>query len=115
MFRKFEREMEGMYSCFSTRRMNVNGSIITYVVKAQIEVDGLGGKQETTMFFTIHLKWRSSVFVVSLTLEDISAGMHFQSSATMAWRRSSLNTFFPRGEKILGRIMFLTIAATVSM
>lgn len=85
------------------------------LLKHKLKLMELGGKQETTMFFTIHLKWRSSVFVVSLTLEDISAGMHFQSSATMAWRRSSLNTFFPRGEKILGRIMFLTIAATVSM
>ncbi|KAK7368320.1 hypothetical protein VNO80_10345 [Phaseolus coccineus] len=29
-----------MYSCFNTRQVNVNGSIITYIVKERVEVEG---------------------------------------------------------------------------
>ncbi|KAJ8751776.1 hypothetical protein K2173_025962 [Erythroxylum novogranatense] len=40
IFKRFQREVEGMYSCFSTRQVNVNGPIITYVVKERVEVEG---------------------------------------------------------------------------
>ncbi|KAI4343343.1 hypothetical protein L6164_010704 [Bauhinia variegata] len=40
IFRKFQSEVEGMYSCFNTRQVNVNGSIITYIVKERVEVGG---------------------------------------------------------------------------
>lgn len=40
ILRKFEREVEGMYSCFCSRQLNVDGTIATYIVKEQIEVDG---------------------------------------------------------------------------
>lgn len=39
--RKFEREIDGMYSCFSTRHMNAEGPIVTYIVKEEFE-DGNG-------------------------------------------------------------------------
>ncbi|KAJ0075632.1 hypothetical protein Patl1_34586 [Pistacia atlantica] len=37
---EFEREIDGMYSCFSTRHMNAEGPIVTYIVKEEFEVDG---------------------------------------------------------------------------
>lgn len=40
ILRKFEREVEGMYACISTRQLNVEGPVMSYVVKEQIEVDG---------------------------------------------------------------------------
>jgi len=40
IFRKFQAEIEGMYSCFNTRQVNANGSIITYIVKERVEVEG---------------------------------------------------------------------------
>lgn len=40
IFNKFQLEVEGMYSCFNTRQVNVNGPIITYVVKERVEVEG---------------------------------------------------------------------------
>ncbi|KAG5562847.1 hypothetical protein RHGRI_005542 [Rhododendron griersonianum] len=40
IFKKFLSEVEGMYSCFNTRQVNVNGPIITYVVKERVEVEG---------------------------------------------------------------------------
>ena len=40
IFQKFQSEVEGMYSCFNTRQVSVNGSIITYVVKERVEVEG---------------------------------------------------------------------------
>ncbi|KAK7251947.1 hypothetical protein RIF29_35576 [Crotalaria pallida] len=39
IFKKFQSEVEGMYSCFNTRQVNVNGSIITYIVKERVEVE----------------------------------------------------------------------------
>ncbi|KAH7560893.1 hypothetical protein JRO89_XS10G0134800 [Xanthoceras sorbifolium] len=39
ILRKFENEVEGMYSCLSTRQLNADGPIITYVVKEQVEID----------------------------------------------------------------------------
>ena len=35
----FKREVEGMYSCFSTRQLNADGPIFTYIVKDQVEVE----------------------------------------------------------------------------
>ncbi|KAH7840486.1 hypothetical protein Vadar_017564 [Vaccinium darrowii] len=40
IFKKFQSEVEGMYSCFNTRQVNVNGPIITYVVKERVEIEG---------------------------------------------------------------------------
>ncbi|XP_022141726.1 protein FAR1-RELATED SEQUENCE 6-like isoform X4 [Momordica charantia] len=40
IFSKFQSEVEGMYSCFNTRQVNVNGPIVTYIVKERIEVEG---------------------------------------------------------------------------
>ncbi|KAI5343596.1 hypothetical protein L3X38_011472 [Prunus dulcis] len=37
--RKFESEVEGMYSCFSTSKLNVDGPVVTYIVQEQTEVD----------------------------------------------------------------------------
>lgn len=40
IFKRFQSEVEGMYSCFNTRQVNVNGPIITYIVKERVEVGG---------------------------------------------------------------------------
>ncbi|KAK7849783.1 protein far1-related sequence 6 [Quercus suber] len=40
IFKRFQSEVEGMYSCFNTRQVNVNGPIITYIVKERVEVEG---------------------------------------------------------------------------
>ncbi|XP_057514274.1 protein FAR1-RELATED SEQUENCE 6-like [Actinidia eriantha] len=38
IFKKFQSEVEGMYSCFSTRQISADGSIMTYIVKEHAEV-----------------------------------------------------------------------------
>ncbi|XP_028759539.1 protein FAR1-RELATED SEQUENCE 6-like [Neltuma alba] len=40
IFKKFQSEVEGMYSCFNTRQVNANGSIITYIVIERVENGG---------------------------------------------------------------------------
>ncbi|EEF44834.1 conserved hypothetical protein [Ricinus communis] len=40
ILRRFEKEVEGMYACFSTRQANLDGPLITYIVKEQVEVEG---------------------------------------------------------------------------
>ncbi|KAK2994179.1 hypothetical protein RJ640_018164 [Escallonia rubra] len=40
IFKRFQSEVEGMYSCFHTRQVSVSGAIITYVVKERVEVKG---------------------------------------------------------------------------
>lgn len=40
IFEKFRAEVEGMYACFNTRQVYVNGPILTFVVKERVEVDG---------------------------------------------------------------------------
>ncbi|GMQ03049.1 hypothetical protein CsSME_00049007 [Camellia sinensis var. sinensis] len=40
IFKKFQAEVEGMYSCFNTKQVSVSGPIITYVVKERVEVEG---------------------------------------------------------------------------
>ncbi|CAK9185627.1 unnamed protein product [Ilex paraguariensis] len=39
IFKKFQDEVEGMYSCFSTRQESIDGSVITYLVKEHAEVE----------------------------------------------------------------------------
>lgn len=41
IFRRFQSEVEGMYSCFNTRQVTANGPIITYIVKERVEVEGI--------------------------------------------------------------------------
>ncbi|XP_056174799.1 protein FAR1-RELATED SEQUENCE 6-like [Syzygium oleosum] len=36
IFKRFQSEVEGMYSCFNTRQVNVDGAIITYIVKERV-------------------------------------------------------------------------------
>ncbi|KAK8641749.1 hypothetical protein V6N13_011127 [Hibiscus sabdariffa] len=52
ILRKFEREVEGMYSCFSTRQINGQGQVITYMVGEQSEVDG--NRRETKDFEVLY-------------------------------------------------------------
>ncbi|KAJ4973462.1 hypothetical protein NE237_006636 [Protea cynaroides] len=40
MFRKFQKEVEEMLSCFNTTQVHVSGPVITYIVKERIEVEG---------------------------------------------------------------------------
>ncbi|PIN09368.1 hypothetical protein CDL12_18046 [Handroanthus impetiginosus] len=40
MFKKCQIEVEGMYSCFNTKQVTINGPIVTFVVKERIEVEG---------------------------------------------------------------------------
>lgn len=40
ILKKFEREVEGMYSCFSTRKLNAEGPLVTYAVKEHVEMEG---------------------------------------------------------------------------
>ncbi|GLT25331.1 hypothetical protein SLA2020_232840 [Shorea laevis] len=40
IFKKFQSEVEGMYSCFNTRQVSVNGPIVTYIVKERVEIEG---------------------------------------------------------------------------
>ncbi|KAK4427988.1 protein FAR1-RELATED SEQUENCE 6 [Sesamum alatum] len=39
IFKKFQDEIEGMYTCFSVRQMNIDGSVATYIVKEDIQVE----------------------------------------------------------------------------
>ncbi|KAK7831712.1 protein far1-related sequence 6, partial [Quercus suber] len=49
----FKREVEGMYSCFSTRQLNADGPIFTYIVKDQVEVVEEGRKSEDRYKFAL--------------------------------------------------------------
>ncbi|GAB4829147.1 hypothetical protein Ancab_040629 [Ancistrocladus abbreviatus] len=40
LFRNFQVEVEGMYSCFNTQQVKANGSIVTFVVKERVEAEG---------------------------------------------------------------------------
>lgn len=40
IFKRFQSEVEGMYSCFNTRQVSINGPIMTYIVKERVEVEG---------------------------------------------------------------------------
>ncbi|XP_047175955.1 protein FAR1-RELATED SEQUENCE 6-like isoform X1 [Vigna umbellata] len=40
ILRMFEREVEGMFSCFNSRQINVDGAVMTYIVEEQVEVEG---------------------------------------------------------------------------
>ncbi|TKY47995.1 FAR1-RELATED SEQUENCE 6 [Spatholobus suberectus] len=39
ILRMFEREVEGMFSCFSSRQINIDGPVITYIVQEQVAVE----------------------------------------------------------------------------
>jgi zinc finger SWIM domain-containing protein 3 len=52
ILRMFEREVEGMYSCFSTRQLNGDGPIFTYIVKEQVEVEG--NRRETRDYEVVY-------------------------------------------------------------
>ncbi|TXG74008.1 hypothetical protein EZV62_002587 [Acer yangbiense] len=39
ILRKFGKEVEGMYSCFSTRQLSADGPNVTYTVKEQVELN----------------------------------------------------------------------------
>ncbi|KAH1144780.1 hypothetical protein AAZX31_15G002000 [Glycine max] len=40
ILRMFEREVEGMFSCFNSRQINADGPVVTYIVQEQVEVEG---------------------------------------------------------------------------
>ncbi|XP_060216128.1 protein FAR1-RELATED SEQUENCE 6-like [Lycium barbarum] len=52
IFRKFQTEVEGMYSCFNTRQVNINGPIMTFVVKER--VDSEGSEKEIRQFEVLY-------------------------------------------------------------
>uniref|UniRef100_A0A9I9EF13 Protein FAR1-RELATED SEQUENCE n=1 Tax=Cucumis melo TaxID=3656 RepID=A0A9I9EF13_CUCME len=37
---KFEKEVEGMYCCFNTRKLNAEAPLMTYIVKEHVEMEG---------------------------------------------------------------------------
>jgi hypothetical protein len=45
ILRRFVREVEGMFSCFRTRQAYVDGQVMTYIVKEQVEIEE--SKRET--------------------------------------------------------------------
>jgi hypothetical protein len=42
---EIHKEVEGMFSCFRTRQAYVDGQVMTYIVKEQVEIEG--SKRET--------------------------------------------------------------------
>ncbi|KAJ9702601.1 hypothetical protein PVL29_004375 [Vitis rotundifolia] len=50
IFMKFQSEVEGMYSCFNTKQVSVNGPIITYMVKERVEVEG---KEKVVRYYEV--------------------------------------------------------------
>ncbi|CAK9170378.1 unnamed protein product [Ilex paraguariensis] len=52
IFKKFQSEVEGMYSCFNTKQVSVNGPIITYIVKERVEVGG--GEKEVRYYEVLY-------------------------------------------------------------
>ncbi|KAJ4845501.1 hypothetical protein Tsubulata_913011 [Turnera subulata] len=52
ILKRFKKEVEGMCSCFSTRQMHVDGPVLTYIVKEQVEVEG--NRQETRDFEVLY-------------------------------------------------------------
>lgn len=39
VFMKFQEEVVGMYSCFDTRQLSIDGSVVNYLVKVETEVE----------------------------------------------------------------------------
>lgn len=60
IFEKFQTEVEGMYSCFNTSQVNVNGPIITFAVKERVEVEGNEKevRQYEVLYETTHMEIR---------------------------------------------------------
>ncbi|XP_021691243.2 protein FAR1-RELATED SEQUENCE 6 [Hevea brasiliensis] len=52
IFKKFQSEVEGVYLCFNTRQVSVNGPIVTYIVKERVEVEG--GEKEVKHFEVLY-------------------------------------------------------------
>ncbi|XP_009622495.1 protein FAR1-RELATED SEQUENCE 6-like isoform X1 [Nicotiana tomentosiformis] len=52
IFKKFQAEVEGMYSCFNTRQVNINGPIMTFVVKERVESEG--SEEEVRQFEVLY-------------------------------------------------------------
>ncbi|KAK6927544.1 Zinc finger, SWIM-type [Dillenia turbinata] len=52
IFKRFQSEVEGMYSCFNTRQVNANGQIITYIVKERVEA--VGSEKEVKYFEVLY-------------------------------------------------------------
>lgn len=50
IFMKLQSEVEGMYSCFNTKQVSVNGPIITYMVKERVEVEG---KEKVVRYYEV--------------------------------------------------------------
>ncbi|KAL5559773.1 hypothetical protein UlMin_035984 [Ulmus minor] len=50
IFKRFQSEVEGMYSCFNTRQVNVSGAIVTYIVKERVEV---GGSEKEVKYYEV--------------------------------------------------------------
>ncbi|CAN4099836.1 unnamed protein product [Withania somnifera] len=40
IFKKFQKEVEGMFSCLNTRQININGLLMAFVVKERVESEG---------------------------------------------------------------------------
>lgn len=40
IFSKFQSEVEEIFSCFNTKQVNVNGSIVTYIVRERVVAEG---------------------------------------------------------------------------
>lgn len=76
ILRRFGREVEGMYSCFSTRQIYVDGPVMTYIVKEQVEVEA--DKRETWDFEVTYNASEMDVFCICglFNLKDIYAGTH---------------------------------------
>ncbi|KAL3335001.1 hypothetical protein AABB24_031302 [Solanum stoloniferum] len=52
IFKKFQKEVEEMHSCFNTRQVNINGPIMTFVVKERVESEG--GEKEIRQFEVLY-------------------------------------------------------------
>ncbi|KAJ0030158.1 hypothetical protein Pint_12430 [Pistacia integerrima] len=52
IFKRFQSEVEGMYSCFNTRQVDASGAIITYIVKERVEIEG--NKKEVRNFEVLY-------------------------------------------------------------
>ncbi|XP_019177027.1 PREDICTED: protein FAR1-RELATED SEQUENCE 6-like isoform X1 [Ipomoea nil] len=59
VFKNFQTEVEGMFSCFHTRQVSVNGPIMTFVVKERVEAEG--GVKEVRQYEVLYETTRMEV------------------------------------------------------
>lgn len=52
IFEPFQDEVEGVYSCYSIRQTNIEGSVATFIVKEDVQVEGM--RKETRDFEVIY-------------------------------------------------------------